>query len=305
MARVAPYRLPMPRRVFIIANPIAGGGRARRAAPALAEALRSRGLDAEFVFTTRGGDARRIATGLDPKHVDVAVAVGGDGTLNEVADGLREPSLPLAMLPMGTANVLACELRLPRRVPALADAIAAGRTRAHAIGIANGRRFLLFCGAGLDGAMVERVEQVRTGTLGKTKWVAPVLHVVRHLPRHSIDVELDDGTRREDLSEVMVARVRSYGGVFMLPRAVDAADPVFFVLCFRQRTRRAWFRAAAAACCLGGLRDGVHCELLRATGARVHAATPAPYQIDGDLGGRTPIEIDLLAEPARLVVPSL
>lgn len=294
----------MYRRVLILANPISGGGRSRRAAPALVAALAARGIAAELRFTTQGGDAKRFASEVDRAQTDLVVSVGGDGTLNEVVNGLQDPSTPLAMLPMGTANVLACELRLPRRVAALAAAIAAGRTRPHAIGVANGRRFLLFIGAGLDGAMVERVEQVRSGTLGKLKWFAPVLHVVRRFPQSSLELELEDGTRRDDLSEVMVTNVRNYGGVFRLPRGSGSGEGGFTVLAFRQRTRRAWFRAAAAAF-LFGLRDGVHCEVLRAHALRLRAATSAPFQIDGEFGGTTPLEITRLAEPARLVVPPL
>jgi hypothetical protein len=87
---------------------------------------------------------------------DALVAVGGDGTVNEVLSGMPDPARPLAMLPVGTANVLA-SVRLPRAPAALAALIARGRTRLHALGVANGRRFLLFCGAGVDGAVVERL----------------------------------------------------------------------------------------------------------------------------------------------------
>jgi diacylglycerol kinase family enzyme len=209
------------------------------------------------------------------------------------------------MLPMGTANVLACEFRLPWKVGAVAELIAAGNTRSHATGTANGRRFVLFVGAGLDGRMVERVEQVRDGTLGKLKWIAPVLSVARQLPRHELDIELEDGTTRTGLSEVIVTRVRNYGGVFHLPRGIDAASDRLHVLCFRQRSRLAWLRAAAAAAFLSGLRAPTHCELLTTRALRIRAADPTPYQLDGDFAGATPIDIRLEAEPTRLVVPPL
>lgn len=295
----------MQRRVFIVANPISGGGRARRAAPALTEALRAKGMVVELVFTEGSGDAHRLAAQLDRSRCDVVVSVGGDGTLNEVANGLTDREIAIAMLPMGTANVLASEFRLPRRVDAVAELIAAGNTRRHATGTANGRRFILFVGAGLDGAMVERVEQVRTGTLGKLKWIAPVLAVARHLPRHELEIELQDGTTRTGLTEVIVTRVRNYGGVFNLPRGIDAAEDRLHVLCFRQRSRIAWLRTAAAAAFLRGLRAPTHCELLTTAALRIRAADPTPYQIDGDLGGMTPIDIRLEAEPTRLVAPPL
>lgn len=293
----------MFRRALILANPIAGGGRARKRAPALRDALRANGIEAELRFTERAGDARALAGAATPDAWDVVVSVGGDGTLNEVLNGLPDPTLPIAQLPLGTANVLACELGLPRRPDRVAAAIAGGAVRSMAIGTANGRRFLLFAGAGLDAAMVERVEQVRKGRLGKWRWVAPVLHVVRHLPRHAITVETDAGERRTDLTQALVTRVRSYGGVFRMPAEIDPGDGLLHVVCFRQRTRWQWLRTAFAAW-VTGLRAGRHCELLRARAVRIEGPdAPVPYHVDGDFGGRSPLEVALLPAAARVVVP--
>ncbi len=294
----------MYRRVLIIANPISGGGRSRRAAHALAEALHARGIDGELAFTTRAGDARRFAAELDRAHFDAVVSVGGDGTLNEVVNGLVDPATPLAMLPMGTANVLACDLRLPRKVPAVADALQGGATRPHAIGTAGGRRFLLFVGAGLDGAMVQRLEEMRRGTLGKSGWVKPVLQVVRELPQHLLSVETEDGALHEDLSQVMVTRVRNYGGGFRLPRGIDAGEGVLHVLCFRQRSRIAWFGTALRAWLLG-MKAGRDCEVMVARSVKIRAADPVPFQLDGDLGGTTPLEVHLDGATAQVIVPRL
>jgi diacylglycerol kinase family enzyme len=288
-------------RALILANPIAGGGRARTRAPALRAALDAAGIATELRFTERAGDARRLAGGATAPPSDQVVAVGGDGTLNEVLNGLPDPSLPIAQLPLGTANVLATELRLPRKPAALAAAIVAGRTLDLAVGTAGARRFLLFVGAGLDGAMVERLEQVRSGTLGKSRWVAPVLHVVRRLPQHRLRVETDRGEILDDLREVLVTRVRNYGGVFRLTPGIAVGDGLLHVLGFRQRTRLQWLRAAFAAW-TGRLRAGVHCEVRTARSLRIEGAEPAPFHVDGDFGGRTPLEIGLLPAPARIVV---
>jgi YegS/Rv2252/BmrU family lipid kinase len=292
----------MQRRVLVLANPVSGGGRARRAAPELARLLSAAGAAVEVVFTTKQGDARRLTAERRADDTDVIVAVGGDGTLNEVVNGLIDQRIAIAMLPMGTANVLACEFRLPKRPAPLAQAILAGSIREHRIGRAGDRRFALFVGAGFDAAMVEEVERVRTGTLGKIRWVRPVLRVARTLPQHEITVELDDGTIRRDLSEAIVTRVRNFGGVFQLPRAVHDDRELLHVVCFRQRSRWRWLSAATAAAFLGGLRDGKHCEVLRARSVRITAVGPTPYQVDGDFGGRAPVEIELDRQPLRLVV---
>jgi diacylglycerol kinase (ATP) len=293
----------MSRRALILANPIAGGGRARAMAPALRDALVQRGFAAELRFTAGRGDARAFAAeSAGPESCDVVVAVGGDGTLNEVLNGMPDPSLPLAQLPMGTANVLACELHLPRSPERLAALIDAGKTRPLAIGLAADRRFLLFAGVGLDGAMVERLEQVRRGTLGKWKWVSPVLHVVRRLPTLDISLTTETGERRDGLTEVLITQVHQYGGVFRMPREVCSRPGQFAAVCFRQRTRLAWLFAALRAFTFG-LRPGRDCEIVWLREARIDAAVPTPYQLDGDLGGRTPLAVTTLDRPAQIVVP--
>ncbi|MEY2981744.1 MAG: diacylglycerol/lipid kinase family protein [Planctomycetota bacterium] len=293
----------MSRRALILANPIAGGGRARAVAPALRDALTERGFAAELRFTAGRGDARSFAAeSAHPDSCDVVVAVGGDGTLNEVLNGMPDPSLPLAQLPMGTANVLACELGIPRSPERLAGLIDAGQTRTMAVGLAGDRRFLLFAGIGLDGAMVERLEQVRRGTLGKWKWVAPVLHVVRRLPTHDIALTTDTGDRRDGLTQVLITQVHEYGGVFRMPREVCSRPGQFAAVCFRQRTRLAWLWTAFRAFAFG-LRPGRDCEVLWLRTAQLEARTPTPYQLDGDLGGHTPVRVTTLTQPARIVVP--
>jgi diacylglycerol kinase family enzyme len=284
----------------LICNPISGGGRSRTLGPALASALQGRGVAAEVFFTAAGGDARARAQRAGAEAWDGLVCVGGDGTVNEVLNGMPDPTRALGVLPVGTANVLAAELRLPRLPEAAAAVIAAGHRRALAIGRCEGRRFLLFCGVGLDGAVVQRLSAVRTGTLGKHKWLGPILHTVRRWPRYELSATLADGTRLPGLASVLVTRVRNYGGVLRLTPGIDAEDGRLHVLCFRQRGRLAWLWLGARAFC-GLLRAGRGLEVHATTAVRIDG--PAPFQIDGDFGGTSPVQIDLLPQPARLWAP--
>ncbi|MBL9079907.1 MAG: hypothetical protein JNL08_20605 [Planctomycetes bacterium] len=290
-----------PRRVLLIANPISGGGRGRMLAPALAAALAQRGIAADLHFTRCAGDARARATQAGSEAWDGLVAVGGDGTVNEVLNGMPDPSRGLAMLPVGTANVLAKELRLPHRPAAVADLLASGQRRSLAIGCANGRRFLLFCGIGVDGAVVQRLSQVRTGTLGKHKWLGPILHTLRHWPRFTLGATLADGTRLEGLSEVLVTRVRNYGGVVSLVRGIDVDDGLLHVLCFRHCSRLAWLWQGVLGLC-GRMRPSRSLLVHRTTALRVDGS--APRQIDGDFDGQDPVAIEVLPVRAQVFAPS-
>jgi len=295
-ARATPGR----RRLLLIANPISGGGRGRRLGAELEQALRARGVDAHCHLTTAAGDGAARAAAAHDEDWHGLVVIGGDGTVNEVLNGMPDPSRPLGVLPVGTANVLAIELGLPTDVAAAADVFAAGRQRAIAIGRCNGRRFLLFVGVGVDGAIVHRCSETRTGTLGKHKWVAPLLHTVRHWPRHRLMATLPDGERLEGLSSVLVTRARNYGGILRLTEDVSIDSGKLHVLAFRMRSRTAWLYHGLRAVA-GRLRPGPHLDVRVVDAVRVEG--DAAWQIDGDDGGRGDVEIDLLPERAHLLVP--
>ena len=297
------------RRILIIANPIAGGGRGRAAAERLSAAIAQRGGVVETFFTGARGEARARAaaagtaasTAAGPaagaERFDVLAVVGGDGTVNEVLNGITDFDAMLGVLPMGTANVLAGELRLPRQPEPAAALLLEGRPTAVAFGLANGRRFLLFAGAGIDGAIVDRLEQVRRGRLGKHRWAGPILHVLRRWPRADLWVTADDGARTGPFRQVLVTRVRNYGGVFRLPAGSLAAGTLQ-VIGFRQRRRAAWALVALRGM-LGRLRPGRDVECV--TARRVRVDGDAPFQVDGDFGGRTPLLAEVAPQTLRLL----
>jgi len=289
-----------PRAVLVIAHPISGGGHSTVLVPALCAALAARSIHAEACFTTGAGDGTARARRAAAEDWDAIVAAGGDGTINEVVNGLPDLSRPVGFLPVGTANVLALELGLPRDPAAAAAVLANGRLREHTVGECNGRRFLLFAGAGLDGAVVERLSQVRTGTLGKHKWLGPILYTLRRWPRFELRAILACGTVLDGCTAVLVTRVRNYGGVVRLLPEIDAAAGQLHVLAFRSRSRTAWALQGLRAFC-GRLRTGPDLDHHVTSALRIEG--DAPCQIDGDHGGRTPLDIRLLARPLRIYAP--
>jgi diacylglycerol kinase (ATP) len=172
-------------RAAIIYNPSAGKARADVIASAVQRGLIRRGLDAELHATRSPKDATAIAQRLT-STVDIVVAVGGDGTVNEVANGLAgagarparadmpgavpaagDGETPLAtghratlgIVPAGTVNVLALELGLPFQVERACDVIASGKTIALDLGKVNGRGFFLMTGAGIDALTVRSIDR--------------------------------------------------------------------------------------------------------------------------------------------------
>ncbi len=103
------------RKVFLIGNPIAGGGALRKIKKA-EEILKNKGISVETLLTEKPGDAQRFAEQIKNSRETLVIAAGGDGTYNEVVNGLAFSETPMAILPMGTTSVLAKELKIPKNL---------------------------------------------------------------------------------------------------------------------------------------------------------------------------------------------
>ena len=175
-----------PLRLTVIFNPTAGARRGRRLEATL-RILRDEGCALDLRQTKAAGDAARLARAIDPTATDLVVAAGGDGTINEVINGLVEgggASAPpaLAIVPLGTANVLAAEIGLGTSPRAIADAVLKGRTVSLSLGEANGRLFALMVGVGFDAQVVRHVDLALKRRIGKAAYLWETLWQLVRFP---------------------------------------------------------------------------------------------------------------------------
>jgi diacylglycerol kinase family enzyme len=199
----------------IIYNPVAGSYRARRL-DKIEAALREHGVESHFFPTQHRGHATELARTLS--GFERIAVYGGDGSLNEAANGIAGRGLPLAFLPGGTANVMAHELGLPLHPVRAAVLLAQGTVRDIRPGTIDGRLFLLMAGFGFDGDAVHRVSSSLKDRLGKGAYVLAGLQALTSNPPR-IEVSSNGGPPRQGVW-VVAARARKYGGPFPIhPRA--------------------------------------------------------------------------------------
>lgn len=285
-------------KLVAIVNPIAGRGRAREAAGALRRLLARRGHTLECFETQGPGDARAVAAAAG--EADALVVAGGDGTLNEAVNGLLDPeTLPIGVLPLGTGNMLARELRLSGRPDALARALEHGACRWVDLPRVAGRRFLSVAGVGFDALVARRVAQRRTGPLGYLGYLRPVAETIARYVPPQLRVTLGEET--VDAALVIVSNVGNYGGIFRVARDGRCDSGHLDVCVFRRGgvldLGACALRALARR--LPGSRAVTHRVARR---LRIEAPTAVPVQIDGDPDGATPIEVDLDPARARILV---
>ena len=284
---------------LLVVNPIAGRGSAGERAERLARGLEALGIGTEIFRTQARGDAAERVAKLAPE-VDLVVTVGGDGTLGEVLSRLSV-EIPVAVLPMGTANVLASDLRLPRRVPDLLRTIAAGRTVDIDTARVNGRLSFLVVGVGFDGEIVRDVERRRRGPITKAFYVTSVLRCLWHNRPPELRVWVDGESVPGLWGWVLVSNLVGYGGILKLSPERVLDDGLYEVYLFPRGTRRALLKYGLLG--LLGRLPGRSCKMVRARRVRVESDRPVPYEVDGDFGGETPIEFEVAPERHRLIVP--
>ena len=288
------------RRILVIANPIAGRGRARSAARELVEGLRTRGLEVDLHLTGESGDARRRVRCMD-EGTDLVVSVGGDGTLGEVLDGLVDRSVPVAVLPLGTGNCLALDLSLPRDVDSLLDVIFRGRTRALDAAAANGHLSFLVAGVGLDARVAQELGSLRSGPITRWTWARAALRALRGYSPTELAVELDGELLPDPYAQVLVSNTLHYGGVFRLSGNYRVDDGQFEVYLFPRSHLLAMVGYALRGCV--GLLPGGSCKMIRASRINITADEAVPCQVDGDYRTETPLEMEVTGRAFTLLVP--
>jgi diacylglycerol kinase family enzyme len=290
----------VPTYCAIIINPTAGGYSERTTGEVTAFLERS-GFAPELFLTRSAEDAPLFARRVCAERREpFIIAGGGDGTVNGVLNGLAPGAATLAVLPLGTSNVLAKELGIASLDDALRR-IAAGETRPLSVGLLEreeeSRYFFLMAGVGFDGAVVAGVR------LGEKRWLkqgAYLLSALRCLGRWEQErlTVIADGARRECHS-VVACNARRYGGDLVLAREADLFSPGFEVVCIKDSARRGYLRLVLNVL-MGRGSAGPGLEVFAARELAVSGGKAV--QADGDYVGLGPVVIRSVEGFAQLVV---
>jgi diacylglycerol kinase (ATP) len=292
----------------VIFNPAARGEKARR----FRHHLDQIGSQTTLKLTTAAGDARRLAAEAVAEGFETVVAAGGDGTVNEVLNGLGDASdgfgrARLGVLPLGTVNVFARELRLPTRILRAWECIRRGReTRIDLPQVefgtegARGKRyFAQLAGAGLDARAIELVQWQVKKRLGPLAYVLAGLHALLGPPSK---IQVDTGASPLTGGLVLIGNGRLYGGPFRLFPRADLCDGLLDVCVFE---RVNWFTLARCGpqLLLRGTAPSSVARVVQARNIRLQSLERTPMEVDGELAGDLPAFFSLAKPPLRVIVP--
>lgn len=276
----------------LISNP-ASGSFSQAAIDRILASLSAHGVACTVLLTSRADEATHLAAD-NYKHCDLTIACGGDGTINEVVNGLPEGAL-LAVIPMGSVNVLAKELGLSTIEQAI-DAIVRGQRRPMSLGLLEigetRRRFFLMAGVGADGKAVENLQLAEKKELGSLAYVKSALRQLWNWDSGLARAQVDD--RSFSFHTMMVCNASHYGGSFIMAHNTSIFKPEFEVV-YTDRGSRPVFLDMCARLILSKPQK---CRL---PGSSVQIEGHKAIQVDGEFIGYSPARIRILPDFLHIV----
>lgn len=302
--------LRRPDRTLIIVNPKAGQDSLTSLRRRLGGAFAARDVAFDIVTTERSGHATELAREAAQLGFARVCVVGGDGTLAEAATGLVGFDVPLALIPRGTANQVALNLKIPAALEKAVDVAIYGRPQPIDLGQIDGRAFALVAGAGFDAAVMSSATRELKERWGFGAYIYAALKQALTAAPARFNITTNDARLEVSGVSVMIANV---GALFtkyiplrfpLTPKPLSSwHDGLFDIVVVAPHNLPDWGNVlwSAALKRFGGSDRLIH---LQATTVTIESDPPVPTQIDGDPVGQTPLTAHVLEKGVRIMLPA-
>ena len=252
-------------------------------------------------LTSEAGDARQIAAQAAHDGVEVIIAAGGDGTLNEVINGIGHAPVHLGILPVGTMNVFATEIGIPLgNLEAAWKVIEQGKVISVDLPRANDTHFIQLAGVGLDAEVVRKTTADSKRALGPLSYLLTLVQVAAHKPPHIL-LEAE-GDRLREGSFALIGNGRLYGGPFPVFKRANLQDGLLDVLVFENQSHWDVVRYFQA------IAFGTHPELpdveyFQTSSLKVTSSGDVPVELDGEIAGMLPCVFSIESQKLLVIAP--
>lgn len=289
------------RRLALIVNPVAGGGRPARALPQVQAELRARGFEQRFDYTKSLGHARELALEAAAGG-EVAVAFGGDGLISAVAGALKHTDGAVGILPGGRGNDLCRVLGIPLKPVAACAVLASGVQRQLDLGEAAGRAFTGIASCGFD-SVVNQIANETTVVRGSPVYGLALLRALPRFKAAGFEVTFDGGeVQRFTGYSVAAANSRQFGGGMRLAPDASLTDGLLDAVIIEDMPKLRFLRLAPTVFSGRHLRYR-EVSVVRAREIHIEATEPFTLYADGESIAELPVTVRVLPGAVRMIVP--
>jgi YegS/Rv2252/BmrU family lipid kinase len=288
--------------IVIISNPVATKASERKIAMA-SYYLQSKGYDVEVFYTEKRGDAETLARQALRRYPLLIIAAGGDGTFNEVLNGIVGSDTPMAILPLGTTNVLAKEIGIPEDVKGAMKLALRKKPQRIALGKITfphepekSRYFCLMAGIGFDGEAVFRINERIKKIYGKGSYILSGLQTLTRIHPKELSFTIDGKTYSGYFA--IIGNAAKYGGDFEVTPGAQLTEPSLYACIFKGKRRLDIIKYVL------GIITGKHLrfkDVEYVQGKTIEVGGIAHIQIDGDYLGMSPVRIEIIPDALNLI----
>jgi diacylglycerol kinase (ATP) len=310
-------------RAELIYNPYAGQVDAKHALQEAADFLSRSGWQITWQVVDHSHRATEITRKAVGKGAQVVIAAGGDGTINEIVNGLTGSDTALGVLPTGTTNVWAMQIGIPTLNPLLLNAtmskltgpslfrkilldaarvIVEGRTVTVDIGEAAGKYFLLWTGVGMDAAIIQSVEMKSKKRLGSWAYVMPAIDTAREYSGTPVKINIDGETISINTPMVVITNIQLYSGRLPIGAKACVNDARLDVCIFKGEGFFTFVQQAFKVLAKQHLHDP-QIEYRQFKELVIESARPLPVHVDGEAIAETPVTVRTVPSALRVIIP--
>lgn len=288
-------------KIVTIVNPVAGKGKCLRLWPEMQNYLQQLGVELDVQLTKQKGDAIRLAREAVAAGRTKLLAVGGDGTLNEVVNGVAGSCVDIGVIPAGSGNDFVRTLGLqPHDWRGACQLVAAGQTQPIDLGKVNGSHFVNVAGVGFDAAVANCANVwAKQRFPGQVAYLAALLRVLAEFQPVELAIHMDDQSYQGRGWLVAVANAQYFGGGMWVAPNANTSDGMFDVCVLGELSKLGFLRAFPSVFAGKHLsHPAVH--FYRSRTVQVESAAPLLVQADGELVAATPIGFGIQAHSLRV-----
>lgn len=288
--------------VLVIVNPIAGSGKAGRMIPELHKRLEKFSIPYTLTETQAPDHATQISRKAAKEGFDAVCAVGGDGTVNEVINGLGEDGPAFGIIPLGTGNDLARTMGIPLAPLESVALLNQGSVRKIDLGRNTDRLFSIIAGLGFPAEVMQRTNSYRGMFRGSMAIAYNVIKTISLLKPVPMELDLDGNRFSRMASGLFILNTRFTGGGLMVAPDADPEDGLLDVVIMNNLSKGGLLGLLPRVY-KGGHRNHPQVEFFRAREISITTASPYPKMFDGSIYGTSPLQVEVIPRKFKIICP--